>query len=100
MSANRVLKPERLYDKSVYLIPNTDEILKLVKKKMNQPDSTSPTPMPGAVEDLGTAHAGGGCDMSIGSTVSDAIVHSWLWTTATKSYPLVNFCRLLQVVDN
>ena len=27
--------PEGLYDKSVSLIPNTDEILKLVKKKMN-----------------------------------------------------------------
>ena len=27
--------PEELYDKSVPLILNTDEILKLVKKKMN-----------------------------------------------------------------
>ena len=27
--------PEVLYDKSVSLIPNTDEILKLVKKKLN-----------------------------------------------------------------
>ena len=27
--------PEGLYDKSVSLIPNTDEILKLVKKRMN-----------------------------------------------------------------
>ena len=27
--------PEGLYDKSVSLIQNTDEILKLVKKKMN-----------------------------------------------------------------
>ena len=27
--------PEGLYDKSVSLIPNTDEILKLVKKKVN-----------------------------------------------------------------
>ena len=27
--------PEGLYDKNVSLIPNTDEILKLVKKKMN-----------------------------------------------------------------
>ena len=26
----------------------------------------------------GTAHEGGGCDQSIGSTVSDAIVRSWL----------------------
>ena len=30
-----VWSPEGLYDKSVSLIPNTDEILKLVKKKMN-----------------------------------------------------------------
>ena len=27
--------PEGLYDNSVFLIPNTDEILKLVKEKMN-----------------------------------------------------------------
>ena len=27
----------------------------------------------------GTAHVGGGCDQLIGSTVSDAIVRSWLW---------------------
>ena len=27
--------PEGLHDKSASLIPNTDEILKLVKKKMN-----------------------------------------------------------------
>ena len=27
--------PEGLYDKSVSLIPNADEILKLVKKKIN-----------------------------------------------------------------
>ena len=27
----------------------------------------------------GTAHEGGGCDQSIGSTVSDAIVRSCLW---------------------
>ena len=26
---------------------------------------------------------GEGCDQSIGSTVSDAIVRSWLWSTAT-----------------
>ena len=38
----------------------------------------------------GTAHEGGGCDQSNGSTVSDAIVSSWLWSTATKSYPLGN----------
>ena len=33
----------------------------------------------------GTAHVGGGCDQSIGSTVSDAIIRSWLWLTATRS---------------
>ena len=44
--------PEGLYDKSVSLIPNTDEILKLVNKKMNYSDSTLSTPRPGAVESL------------------------------------------------
>ena len=39
----------------------------------------------------GTAHEGGGCDQSIGSTVSDAIVRSWLWSTATTSSPLGQF---------
>ena len=33
----------------------------------------------------GTAHEGGGCDQSIGSTVTDAIVYRWLWLTATSS---------------
>ena len=47
----------------------------------------------------GTAHEGGGCDQSIGSTVSDAIVRSWLWSTATRSSALGYFSRLLQVVD-
>ena len=28
---------------------------------------------------------GGGNGQSIGSTVSDSIVHSWLWSTATES---------------
>ena len=42
----------------------------------------------------------GGCDQSIGSTVSDAIVRSWLWSTATRSSLLGYFSRLLQVVDN
>ena len=41
----------------------------------------------------GTAHESGGCDQSIGSTVSDAIVHSWLWSTATRSSPLGYFCN-------
>ena len=48
----------------------------------------------------GTAHEGGGCDQSIGSTVSDAIESSWLWLTATRSSPLSCFSTLLQVVDN
>ena len=43
---------------------------------------------------------GGGCDQSIGSTVSDAIVRSWLWLTPTRSSSLGYFSRLLQVVDN
>ena len=33
-------------------------------------------------------------------TVSDAIVRSWLWLTATRSSPLGYFSKLLQVVDN
>ena len=41
-----------------------------------------------------------GCDQSIWSTVSDAIVRSWLWSTATRRSPLGNCNRLLQVVDN
>ena len=49
---------------------------------------------------VGTAHEGGGYDQLIGSTFSDAIVRSWLWSTATKSSPLVYLSRLLQVVDN
>ena len=43
-----------------------------------------------------TAHEGGGCDQSIGSTVSVAIVRSWLWWTATRSSPLgyfSNYCK-------
>ena len=32
--------------------------------------------------------------------LSDAIVRSWLWLTATRSSPLGYFSRLLQVVDN
>ena len=43
----------------------------------------------------GTAHEGGGSDQSIGSTVSDAIVPSWLWLTVTRSSPLGCFSTLL-----
>ena len=43
---------------------------------------------------------GGGCDQSIGSTVSDAIVRNWLWLTATRSSPVGCFSALLKVVDN
>ena len=46
-----------------------------------------------------TAHENWGCDQSIGSTVSDAIVCRWL-STATRNSPLGYFSRLLQVVDN
>ena len=48
----------------------------------------------------GSDHEGGGCDQLIGSTVSDAIVRSWLWSTATRSSPLGYFSRLLQAVEN
>ena len=48
----------------------------------------------------GTAHKLRLSDQSIGSTVSDAIVRSWLRSTATRSSPLSYFSRLLQVVDN
>ena len=48
----------------------------------------------------GTVHEGGGCDQSIGFTVSDAIVCSWLWSPSTWSSTLGYFSRLLQVVDN
>ena len=44
----------------------------------------------------GTGHGGGGYDQSIGSTVSDAIVSSWLWSTATRKSPLDyfgNYCK-------
>ena len=47
--------PEGLHDKSVSWIPNTDEILKLVMKKMNLSDSTLPTHRPGAIEGLASA---------------------------------------------
>ena len=49
---------------------------------------------------VGTTHEGRGCDQSIGSTVSDVSVRSWLWSTETRSSPLDYFGRLLQVVDN
>ena len=39
----------------------------------------------------GSAHEGGWCDQTIGSTVSDAIVRCWLWSTATRSSPLGYF---------
>ena len=41
----------------------------------------------------GAAHDGEGCDKSIRSIVSDAIIRSWLWSTATRSSPLGYFCR-------
>ena len=48
----------------------------------------------------GTAHQGGGCDQSIWFTVFDAIIHSWLWLTATSSSKVGCFSTLLQVVDS
>ena len=48
----------------------------------------------------GTTDEGGGWDQSIGSTIFDAIVLSWLWSTATRRSQLSYFRRLLQVVDN
>ena len=48
----------------------------------------------------GTAHQGGGCDQSIGSTVFDAIVRSWLYSAETRNSPLGYFSRLLKVVNN
>ena len=47
-----------------------------------------------------TAHEGVGCDQSIGSTVSDAIIRSWLWSTATRTSPFGYFSRLLQAVED
>ena len=41
-----------------------------------------------------------GTNSQLDSTVSDAIVRSWLWLTATRSSPLGFFSTLLQVVDN
>ena len=42
----------------------------------------------------GTAHEGVGNGKSIGSTVSDAIVSSWLWSTATRSCQLGYFSSI------
>ena len=47
-----------------------------------------------------TVHEGRGCDQSIGLTISDAIVHSQLWSTVTRSSPLGYFRSILKVVDN
>ena len=43
---------------------------------------------------------GVGRNQPIGSTISDTIVHSWLWLIATRSSPLGCFSTLLQIVDN
>ena len=42
---------------------------------------------------------GGINGQSIGSIVSDAIIRSWLWSTATESYPWFTSVALL-LVDN
>ena len=52
------------------------------------------------VELRGYCHEDRGCDQSIGSTVSDAILHCGLWLTETRSSSLCNFSILPQVVDN
>ena len=95
--------PERLHDKRVSLIPNTDETLKFVKKKMNSLDSTLSTPRPGAVEGLGNSLSREGvlgvmANQSIGCTVSDAIIRSWQWSTTTtyRSLPLGYFSRIAE----
>ena len=45
----------------------------------------------------GTAHEGEGRDQSSDSTVSDAIVRCWLWSTATRIVPncaaSVDYCK-------
>ena len=43
-----------------------------------------------------TAHESGAWDQSIGSTVSDVIVRSWFWSTATRRSTLgyfSNYCK-------
>ena len=48
-----------------------------------------------------TAKEGSGCDQLIESTVSDATVRSWLWSTATRSThwaASVDYCKLL-IID-
>ena len=43
----------------------------------------------------GTAHEGGGCDQSIESTISDAIVRNLLCSTATRSSTLGYFSSII-----
>ena len=52
------------------------------------------------MELMGYCPWGWRCDQSIWSTVSVAIVRSWLLSTATRSSPFGYFSILLQVVDN
>ena len=47
----------------------------------------------------GSAHEGEGTTSQL-DLLSDAIVRSWLWSTATRSFQLGYFGRLLKVVDN
>ena len=44
-------------------------------------------------------HTLGGCNQSIGSTVFDAMVRSWLWSTASSS-PLGYFSKLLKLTPH
>ena len=74
----RMLKVARLQD----LIPAVVELHRFIQCKRRS---------------RGTAHEGGGCDQSIGSTVSDAIIRSWLSGRFQLGVPywatLVDYCK-------
>ena len=48
---------------------------------------------------LARAHEGAVTGQSIGCTISNAIVRSWLWSTATRSCTLGYFSSITGVVD-
>ena len=75
--------PEGLYDKRASWIPNTDEILKSVKKILNLSDSTLSTPRPGAVERLGLPCSEQGCVYyTAGRTLCCNIELCWCYIVA------------------